>query len=169
MKGQRRLILNLGDDDGDDGDDDDTLPECWKYDLPEKDGAVDVNAMVLGFGITLVVFAVYNLVLHFSVRMPVEYQAFLDKEYEPLQALLATCGDPWAIYYTGYLVFAVVSLQKKYHHLASYLLLDMIRLSPVTKDTLNALWVPRRQIFMTVLLTFIIAYVYRVFAFFFLQ
>ncbi len=173
--GRRRYRHLEGDDGGDDGEGDDGgddggewLPECLVRRLPTSVGDVnvDMNTVVFVLGILLVILAAYNLTLHFVVRIPVQYEAYLYKGMSKLQALFHAGKDPMAIYYTGYLLFAVLSLQKTFHHLATFLLLDMIRLSPVAMDTLMAIWVPRKMLFMTVLLTFIIAYVYAVFAFF---
>jgi hypothetical protein len=160
-------------------DDDESFeyPECLKRRLPNDANGVDVYVLVQILGIFLIFTAAYSVLLCLVVRMPVLYEGYTEQQYlktfygiklEPTWywSLLYTLFDGPTLYNTSYLLFAVLSVQTDYHHLATFLLLDIVRLSPVTQDTLNAIWMPRKMLFMTVLLTFILVYVYAVFAFF---
>jgi len=93
------------------------------------------------------------------VRVPVNYQWHIHAEPDrAVKAALYTALDPVTIYYFFYLVIAVIGLQ--YHVALTFLLLDFISKSPTTQSVLRAVWNPRKQLFMTAVLAFIVTYVF---------
>jgi len=148
-------------------DDDGEAYTCNYIALPKDvGGGVDMNVVVKVLNIILIVFASYSVALCFVVRLPVKYESLIESGRSPFVAGINTAMDGKTVYHTGYLVIAAISLLPEFHHLSSFLLLDLITLSPVTQDTLNALWKPRRMLVMTLILTFIAVYVYAIMAFF---
>ena len=150
-------------------DDDGHFPTCQSAMLPVLDSGVDINDVTLGLGILLIVLAVYTVLLSAVMRLPVKYESFIEKGEGPWTAAINTAMDGKTLYYIGYLIFAILSINSSYHHLMAFLLLDMISMSPVTQDTLNAIWKPRRMLIMTLLLTFILVYIYAIMSFFLLN
>ena len=151
---------------GDPRDDDVGLYDCVYMAMPQDQDGTNINTVVQAVSIVLIVSAAYTVILCLVVRLPVKFQSFIDKDFSALKAAAYTSWDAKTLYHTCYLLLAILSIQPVYHHLASFLLLDMISMSPVTQDTMNAIWKPRKMLFMTLFLTIIVVYVYAVFAFF---
>jgi hypothetical protein len=147
-------------------DDDGELPACLRMELPVDVTGVDINVLTRIVSIVLTVFAAYTVILCFVVRLPVLYEGEIEKGNSPFISSINASMDFKTVYHTGYLALAVLSIQKQFHHLASFLLLDMISLSPVTQDTMNAIWKPRRLLFMTTVLLFICCYIYAIYGWF---
>eukprot|EP00605_Chrysophyceae_sp_TOSAG23-4_P000595 GSChrysophyteH1.ASY1.ANO1.672.1 assembled CDS len=135
--------------------------DCDPDTVKDDDGGLPAS---LGF--VLIVVASYTVILCFVVRLPVKYEGEIEMGHTPFVASINTAMDGKTVYHAGYLVFAALSVSKEFHHLASFLLLDIISLSPVTQETLDAIWKPRRLLFMTVILMLIVCYIYAIFAFF---
>jgi len=155
-----------GEEDTETKDDDGGHYVCLKTVLPTDVDGLDMNVVVQVLGIILIVFSSYSVILCLVVRLPVKYEALIEDGKSQIMASIHTAMDGKTVYHTGYLIFSCLSLYTKLHHLASFLLLDMISMSPVTQDTLNAIWKPRRMLMMTIALTFIVVYVYAIMAFF---
>mmetsp|Transcript_3150 Transcript_3150/g.4448 ORF Transcript_3150/g.4448 Transcript_3150/m.4448 type:complete len:589 (+) Transcript_3150:44-1810(+) len=75
--------------------------------------------------------------------------------------------DPQTIYYFLYLAIAVVGV--KYHAALSFLLLDFISKSATSRSVLLAIYNPRKQLFMTTLLSLVFIYIFAMFQFFFIN
>ena len=159
-------------------DDDESFefPDCLEMKLPSDVNGVNIYTLVQTLGIILIFSASYNVLLCAVVKLPVLFESVVEKETvmvfgrqvpnSTYMSLLLTLMDFQTTYNLGYLLFATLSVQTQYHHLATFLLLDVIRLSKTTQDTLNAIWKPISLIAKTIVLTFIIVYIYAIFFFF---
>lgn len=125
-----------------------------------------VRVVIRVLNIVLICGAAFALASSLLVRAPVSYQAYVESDYNMAKSLLLTAMEFSTVYYFGYLAMAAAGLV--YYPLLSFLLLDFITMSPTAQGVLQAVFKPRRQIFMTLILTFIIIYVFAVFSFFFL-
>ena len=150
-----------GDDDGDDDapaiplDDAALTPYCTEITLAHP--AVVITVQVLNYA--LIALSFFVLLQYLVVRVPVNYQWHIHAEPDrAVKAALYTALDPVTIYYFFYLVIAVIGLQ--YHVALTFLLLDFISKSPTTQSVLRAVWNPRKQLFMTAVLAFIVTYVF---------
>ncbi|RYG69663.1 hypothetical protein EON64_02170, partial [archaeon] len=124
-----------------------------------------VTIAITALNLVLIAGAAFTLLTSLLVRAPVKYQAYQEKQLSMFSSLVYTALDFFTIYYSGYLAIAVLGLL--YHPLLAFLLLDFITMSPTAQSVLQAVYKPRRQIFMTLVLTFIIMYIFAMYSFFF--
>jgi inositol 1,4,5-triphosphate receptor type 3 len=109
----------------------------------------------------LIAIAFFTLLLYFVVRVPVNYRTFVESNIGPFLAILYTSMDLQTIYYFLYLAIAVVGVQ--YHAALTFLLLDFISKSATSRSVLLAIYNPRKQLFMTTLLTLVFVYIFAMF------
>lgn len=127
-----------------------------------------VISSITALNIALICLATFTLVSTLVVRAPVNFQAYVeDKKFGYLKSIVYTAMDFMTLYYGSYLALAYVGLI--YQPTLSFLLLDFIQISPTTQAVLRAVYNPRKQIFMTLVLTFIIMYIFAIFQFFFVN
>jgi len=128
---------------------------CTEVELSHWQVVIAVRVL----NIALIALSFFVLLLYLVVRVPVNYQRFISEDPEQvIRAAVYTALDPVTVYYFFYLVIAVVGLQ--YHVALTFLLLDFISKSPTSQSVLKAVWNPRKQLFMTTVLAFIVTYVF---------
>ncbi len=125
-------------------------------------GNQSVKLAILLLNVALIYGAAFALLSSLLVRAPVHYQAHKEKRFHWANCLLYTALEFSSIYYFAYLGMAVMGLV--YHPLLAFLLLDFITMSPTSQGVLQAVFKPRRQILMTVILTCIIVYIFAVYS-----
>jgi len=98
--------------------------------------------------------ALFVFVLFLVVKCPVRYNVALEHGgMNEFQALMYTGLDNMTLYYFGYLIVATVCLWGgRMNQFGCFLLMDIIVKDSTTKDVLNAVIYPFRQLAMTVLL-----------------
>lgn len=118
----------------------------------------EVNLTIEVLNYVLIFLSLFVLALYLVVRVPVNYQTFMENGYGMVNAAFYTALDPITVYYFLYLVIAVIGLQ--YHVALTFLLLDFVTKSPTTQSVLRAVYNPRKQIFMTLVLAAIVVYIF---------
>ena len=96
------------------------------------------------------------------VRSPVIYQSFDAAGHSTFYSILYTAMDSKTVYYFIYLVLSLLGLFLSDYYLP-FLLLDIVAKNATTRDVLNAVVIPRKQLVMTVILAIFITYIYSYF------
>jgi magnesium-transporting ATPase (P-type) len=112
--------------------------------------------------IAQVVVAVMVLILCFGVRSPVVFQRISSSGCSQLEAILLTACDMQTMYYVLYLVLSIFGLLIADYYLP-FLLLDIVSKNATTRDVLNAVVIPRKQLGMTTVLAIFLTYIYAYF------
>ena len=140
------------------GTDGDGFVRCSDYFLTtESSTAIDAISIVI------MVLSAMVLLIFITVRAPINYLKNVERGYTPLQCVLYTAADPMTVY--NFVVFIFAVLGYEYHFLLTLLLLDYMTKSSVLMVTLAAVFVPWRQICITIALTWIVTWVYAMFYF----
>jgi hypothetical protein len=106
-----------------------------------------------------VIFAGFVIVLFLGVRSPVRYASLQAAGVTGAQLLMQTIMDPMVLYYCWYFAFTGIGQLYSYDFLP-FLLLDIIVKNSTTRDVLNAVIVPRKQIMMGGVVILFIVQVY---------
>lgn len=134
------------------------------YYVDNSEGNPEVRARVpLGVinafnGIQLGV-AAFVLVQNLVVRSPVIFQGHLAAGHSAFNAIVYTSMDGWTMYFTLYLILSFFGLFLADYYLP-FLLLDIAAKNATTRDILNAVVLPRKQLMMTVVLAVFVNYIY---------
>jgi hypothetical protein len=107
--------------------------------------------------------AVFVLLLNIVVRSPVIHEGYMAAGDNFVNAIIYTALDGKTLYYFLYLILSLLGLLLQNYYLP-FLLLDIVAKNATTRDVLNAVVIPRKQLIMTVVLllfiNFIFAYFY---------
>jgi inositol 1,4,5-triphosphate receptor type 3 len=131
------------------------------------DGAEDGGRPSLGTTVSLViqplnviqiVVAAFTLLLFLIVRVPVKHQFYIAAGYGEYTSWLNAMTEPLTLYYFIYLAIATVGLTQ--HELLPLLLLDICVKNSTTRDVLNAVVFPYKQLGMTMILGFFVIYIF---------
>jgi hypothetical protein len=106
--------------------------------------------------------AAFVLVLSIVVRSPVIYQSHMSENDNPFNAILYTALDARTMYYFLYLVLSLLGLFLENYFLP-FLLLDLVSKNATTRDVLNAVIIPRKQLIMTSILALFINFIFAYF------
>lgn len=136
-----------------------SLPPPTRCSVVVLDKEISEVTYILNF--VLIGIAFFTLLIYFVVRVPVNYRTFVDSNMGVLLAAFYTAIDLQTLYYFLYLAIALIGI--KYHAALSFLLLDFIAKSAGTRNLLRAIYNPRKQLFMTVLLIFVCIYIFAFF------
>ncbi|GMI18313.1 hypothetical protein TrLO_g8656, partial [Triparma laevis f. longispina] len=122
---------------------------------PKLGGSDSEEAMVKGFTLALNVCqcatAIFVFVLFLVVRCPVRYEVGIQHmEMSDVGALIYTATDSMTLYYLGYVIVAIMCLSNNMY--CCILLLDIIVKDSTTRDVLNAVIYPIKQLSMTLVL-----------------
>jgi hypothetical protein len=121
--------------------------------------AVVTTVDVLNY--VLIFFSLFVLLQYLVVRVPVNFETYLEKGLGVVHAAVLTARDPMTLYYSAYLALAVIGL--RYHIALTILLLDFVTKSPTSQAVLRAVYNPRKQIVMTLVLGMIVTYIFAMF------
>lgn len=116
-----------------------------------------VNALIL----LLIVLSFFTLTLYLVVGVPLNYRTHQEKGLGFMKCVLYTALDPYVLYYIICMGVAVSGYF--YHALITLLTLDFVSKSPTARGVLRAVWNPRKQLIMTLILTMIIVYIFSMF------
>ena len=126
--------------------------------LPE---GVDETVAYLSY--SLVGLSCLSLLSVVVVRGPIVFQGYEEEGHSPWVCYSSIATEPLTVYYSCYLVIAACGAFYDHFYL-TLLLLDIVKKNSLTRDILNSVVYPRKQIALTcVLITFvcyIFAYVY---------
>ena len=115
--------------------------------------AVDVLNVIQIF------FAAFTLVLFIVVRVPVQFDINASSEESLAKAVFLTALDPLTVYYVVYLIISILGVFSS-DLFSTFLLLDIVMKNSTTRDVLNAVVYPRKQLGMTVILGIFVAYIF---------
>lgn len=119
----------------------------------------NVRIAVRGLNIFQLVFAVFTLMLFIVVRVPVKYQSLLAKGSSVASAVFQTATDGLTMYYFVYLIFCLLAINYS-DTFVTFLLLDIVVKNSTTRDVLNAVIYPRKQLAMTLVLGLFVMYIF---------
>jgi inositol 1,4,5-triphosphate receptor type 3 len=105
----------------------------------------DVNVVVYALNAFHIMFSLCTLITYLIVRVPVLYWSFREYGDGGLVAFFKAITDPMPLWYSVYLAVSVLSLLKNYL-LLSFLLLDFIVMDSTSRDIMNAVIYPARQL-----------------------
>lgn len=108
--------------------------------------------------------AAFVLIQNLVVRSPVTYQGYEADGHGLVYAVLYTACDPMTMYFALYLVLSFFGLFLADYYLP-FLLLDIVAKDATTRDVLNAVVLPRKQLIMTIVLAVFVNYIYSYFYF----
>ena len=118
-----------------------------------------VRIVVNALNIFQLFFASFTLILFLVVRVPVRYQSNLAAGHSSLVALLYTATDGLTMYYWIYLTLCLLAINYSDVFL-TFLLLDIVVKNSTTRDVLNAVIYPRKQLGMTLILGIFVGYIF---------
>jgi hypothetical protein len=104
----------------------------------------------------------FVIILFLVVRSPVRFQSLEAAGYSRTESILYTALDPMTLYYVWYFSFTILGQFFSYDFLP-FLLLDIIVKNATTRDVLNAVIVPRKQILAGAV---VIVFIVQIYAFF---
>jgi hypothetical protein len=139
----------------------------WFYTLNEEGQpeVPDVVKPVLTFlNIFQLIVAIFTLILSLVTRSPVTYQTLEAKGHRGWELILLTVCERMTIYYVTYVAICFLGLLVADFYL-SLLLLDIAVKNSTTRDVLKSVVAPAQQIFWTLLLVFIVIYIFAFFIF----
>jgi hypothetical protein len=122
------------------------------------DSSVEIAILVLN--IMILISSGFTLLLYLVVRVPVSYEMLQYQGRSKLQALVLSAMDFMTLYNVAY--FAIVFVSVFNELLSPFLLLDIIALSPMLQEVLQAAWKPRKSIIMSMTLTWVVVYIYAI-------
>ena len=124
----------------------------------------DPNAekVVYALNICQTIFAGIVMIIWLVVRTPVEYEFFKSAGNSQFRTIFLTATEGFTIYYFLYLVLSILGLTVSDVYLP-FLLLDIIAKNSTTRDVLNAVLIPWKQLSMTMVLCFFMTYIYSFF------
>ena len=108
------------------------------------------------------IFAAIVMIIWLVVRTPVEYEFFKSAGNSQLRTIFLTATEGYTMYYFYYLVLAILGLTLSDVYLP-FLLLDIVAKNSTTRDVLNAVLIPWKQLSMTMVLCFFMTYIYSFF------
>ena len=122
-------------------------------------GSPAVRTMLTPLNVFNALLSSFTMVLFVVVRCPVKYQSLQERGgHSPFMAAVHTAVDPMTMYYFAYTVLATVAY---FHPICSTaLLLDIVVKSPTSRDVINAVVYPRRQLAATATLCFFVVYIF---------
>jgi len=134
--------------------------ESGEPELPSR-----IKAVVSVLNMVQLIFGSFTLVLFMVVRGPVKYEINIDKGHSPVVAGIFTALDGLTLYYFGYLVFCLLAINYSDTFL-TFLLLDIVVKNSTTRDVLNAVVFPRKQLMATLILGMFLGYIFSFFFFY---
>ena len=125
----------------------------------------DIRTVVSVLNMVQLIFGSFTLVLFIVVRGPVKYQINMDKGHSSLVSGVLTALDALTVYYFAYLLFCFLAMNYNEVFL-TFLLLDIVVKNSTTRDVLNAVVFPRKQLMATLILGMFISYIFSFFIFY---
>jgi hypothetical protein len=136
----------------------------FDYDAQSGEPTMDSNMAFIVSILNLIqaIVSGFVILLFLVVRIPVKYQSLEAAGHSSFETILYTAAEPMTLYYIWYLVFSILGQVVAYDFLP-FLLLDIIVKNSTTRDVLNAVIFPRKQIAMGGI---IILFIMQIYAFF---
>jgi hypothetical protein len=118
--------------------------------------------------------AFFVVVLTLVVRTPVKYETWKSEDFSDVNALISALLDPILLYYVGFLAICLCGIFVDMGNgggdfFLPLLLLDIVKKNSTTRDVLNAVVYPRKQLGMTVVLGAFVLYIFSFFIFYYFR
>ena len=115
--------------------------------------------VIYGLNLAQTIVASFSMLIWLVVRTPVEYQSFKEAGNSQFKTIFLTATEGFTMYYFFYLVLSILGLTVGDYFLP-FLLLDIVAKNSTTRDVLNAVIIPWRQLIMTLILCLFLTYIY---------
>ena len=126
------------------------------------------NTIIYALNAFHILFAGCTLSTYLIVRVPVLYWSYLEFGDGVLVSFFKAVTDPMPLWYSIYLGFTVLSLLKNYLFL-SILLLDFIVMDSTSRDIMNAVIYPARQLATALIIIMIMVLIFSGAVFYFFR
>jgi hypothetical protein len=123
----------------------------------------DVKSSLVTLNVINIICASFTLLLFLIVRVPVRKGFYLAQGNAELYSWLYALTDAMTVYYFVYLVIAFFGLFQD--NLLPFLLLDIVVKNSTAGDVINAVFYPRKQLGVTLLLGLFVTYIFSFFIF----
>jgi len=140
---------------------DDGAPFCLEPFL----GGDDTATVSMALHIIVIILSGCTLILFLISRLPIIFETYLEDSGSLGLSCLYTAVDMQSLYHAYLVIFAVLGSFDDTKYLFPFLLLDIVVQVEKLKEVLMAVWIPRRALFFTVVLVWIITYIYAMFQF----
>ncbi len=145
-----------------------TLLLCYFYnDRSEPTLNEDIIPVIYGISVLQIVIAGIVLLMYFFVRIPVVFKTYQSQGYSFNNSVTYTLLDGMFLYYTGYFVFTVLGIVVSNYVFTPVLLLDIVVKNSTTRDVLYSIYIPRKQLSLTLLFCAFTTYTYSFYIFLF--
>jgi len=104
----------------------------------------------------------FTLILWIVLKSPVQYRTFEAQGFSLWETWFYTFTEPLTLYYTYYVILACLGLFVQNYYCA-LLLLDIIVKDSTTRDVLNSIVSPRKQLIMAFILIVFVVYIFSFF------
>lgn len=121
----------------------------------------DIELTILILMIAQAVYAVWSLGIYLVVRVPVLYLSYVDQYDKVYLATLNVLIDPHLLWSLGYLLFSLLALFQNYLYI-SICLLDFIAMNSTSRDVLNAVVYPARQLSAAIVIILIVVNIFAI-------
>ncbi len=119
----------------------------------------DADTALYWLNIAQIVISAMTVIIFLVVRVPVTFLGHLESGAVVVEAFLKTLGDPLPLWYLIYFGIAILGFIEN-RLLLSLLLLDFAILDPTSRDLLQAIWNPARQLMATLVIICIVLNVF---------
>eukprot|EP00854_Cymbomonas_tetramitiformis_P022814 gene22814-27564_t len=122
------------------------------------EGLADVVSVL---SVCQVVCSTFVLLLNFAVRVPIGYSVRLSRDAAPLPAVAGALLEPLTLYYVVYQILTVAAASGT-KWCTAFLLLDIVVKDTTTQNVVKAVYYPRKQLAMTMVLGLFVIYIFAI-------
>ncbi len=124
----------------------------------------DAAVAITVLNILNILTASFTLVIFIVVKIPVNFQTNQALGHSFTTSVMNTVLDAYTLYYFLYLIIAIVGTVRA-NYLLPFLLFDIITKNDALRNVLMAFYIPKKQVALTIVLTWIVTYIYAMFYF----
>ena len=145
-----------------------TLLLCFFHnDHAEPTLSDEIIPVIFGISVVQIVIAGIVLIMYSVVRMPVVFKTYQSQGNSFRDCVTYTLLDGMFLYYSGYFVFTVLGIVVSNYVFTPVLLLDIVVKNSTTRDVLYSIYIPRKQLSLTLLFCAFTTYTYAFYIFLF--
>jgi hypothetical protein len=119
----------------------------------------NIELAIFALLVAQAIYSVWSLVVYLIVRTPVLYWSYADLYQSRSLAIAKVLVDPLFLWSVCYLLFSLLALFRNYLYV-SVCLLDFIAMNPTSRDVLNAVVYPARQLTAAIAILLIIVNIF---------
>ena len=129
-------------------------------------GGSNTATVAMALHIIIIILTSTTLIIFLVSRLPIIFETYLEDYGSLLLSCIYTAIDFQSLYHVYLVLFAVLGYFEETKYLITFLLLDVTCQVDKLAEVLLAVWIPKKALFFTVVLTWIITYIYATFQFF---